>query len=351
MPKNRLRKIFVSAQDKAASYDAAVAVDSMIRCNQDTFIQEIVHRHDDKQQISGVEEGTGSTKTAMNVELQMGVDGVKPHTLAFLAGGVLGSGESSLVGTSAYKHTFTPTSLPSLPDWRAEGELDSSTQRYYNGMFTDEMEWGWENGPDRLINVTARCYGSGTYGAGTGDETEVDEAVLTAREAAVWLSETTYAGATSDELSTDTSLLNGSPSKVSSNVLSFRHKISNNTPTDMGWYPGSGYVWGRMKRGDKVQTVSIAMLVDDDTQVDRLISQNAAALQVVVKGSEIETDRYYGVSAIYPKVQYAAANRGQQNGQAVVQVEADVYQDGTWSSVYLDVFNTQATYLGFDTTP
>jgi hypothetical protein len=343
---NRLRNIQVSSGSQEATYDAAEAVDSLIKVDAGSIVMEKSQVDDERDLISGLEEPEDQEQLAKHVEVALSQSKCRPHTLAHIAGYALGACVSSLAGTLPYKHTFTPElTLASLPSFTLEGKLKTGLQKKYTGCFVDSFQLSVNRGADRRLAVTSQVYGSGTVASGTATESEVSESAMNAKAASVWLGATTYAGTIGDGLDITTSNLSGG-SAVKADLMSFNWDYSNGVDLDYLYEIGGGVVLNSVSRVAREQTISMVLLMDNYTEIDRLNDQDSCAFELMVRGSEIESGRYYGMDLVFPVIKYKVADIQEQDGRLVVSIEATVLQDSTYGSVVLVVVNQQTSYMG-----
>lgn len=343
---NRLRNIQVSAATKETTYGTAVAVDSLIKCEQASIVTPDPQIVNNQDLLGATQEADDQEIVAMAQRLAFNQPRAKPHTVAFTGSYGLGAVATTTPdgATNARKHTITPVNAVTLSSFTVEGLLKSGLQKKYAGGGISDFALRIQRGANRKVALSSNILLCGSSADGTATESEISEAALNAgSQCGVWLGATTYSGTNDDDLDYTTTDLT-SASDIASTVRSIEWSVNNNPDPEELYRLGSGLYLGAFERGDLVQTVNLDYDYADETEVERLTNQTAVAFQVKIRGAEIETGFYYGMNLIFPKLKYAGVERAVDRGKLVNRIRMQVLEDATYGSVILVVFNIQTAY-------
>lgn len=347
---NRLRKFYVSAATKEASYGTAAVVDSLIKLETAGSAELTPSIANDQDLLGGTEEPGDQEILARYWQVPFNIPRIKPHALAFWAAYALGSVTTTTPagGTTARKHTFTPlANNPVMPSFTLEEYVKSGEQNQLSGGMFDGGTLSVARGANRRVALQSNILCGGSLAAGSRTVTEKSEAALDAAlTTGVWLGAVTYSGSTDNDLDTTSTDLSGSPTAIKSYVRSIEWRFNNNPDAEDLYRLGAGLGFAAAERMERTQTLTLNYDYQDDTEQTRLTSQTEVAFQWKIRGAQIESGFYYGMNLIFPKLQLTTARRGVDRGKLVNQLEFQVLEDTTFGSVILDVFNVQTAYAG-----
>jgi hypothetical protein len=140
--------------------------------------------------------------------------------------------------------------------------------------------------------------------------------------------------------------INGVDYTTAKTFLSLEVSYRNNVRMEDGIFPGSGTqngyaIRGRMEHGDRELGLSfVARLLKDSAEYTKLLAGTTGTASVIVAGATIGAGpTTHKVQIDFPKIQYSAVARGEQNGIVTVAVAATPL----WDSVTSKIIETKVT--------
>ena len=350
----------VSAAAKETAYDTAQTIDNKILVNLGTIPQENVEVIDDNDLTGGTEEATGQSVISRNVTYDVGISRGKPFALGFFGAYGLGAhavraADTGSAASAMKQHSCTPVDNDGgMNSFTFEGDKDGTTKKKYSGGLISTFSLSIARGANRMVSLDASILGSGTEVDAGSAQTEPSETQLNAATAGAFLSTTALASGEasaanrSQNLAPATSDLSGSPTNLTSTLRSMTWDYDNGIDVDSLYRVGGGNTLAVGERVGRAQTLTLDFDWANDTEIDRLVAQTEVSFQLLVQGPvSAEAGYYPGFNLIFPQLQYQTVEVVDDGGTLVNRVTMRVLDDagGVHKSVYLDVFNTTATYM------
>jgi len=344
------QELMLSLFKKESAYNAGVSMINANACSMSGFEAEEAWEdkvENDKAEVTGKEHGYDQEIIQQGLKLAYKEPKAKPNSVAALAALVMGSVVSTQDGAlTAYKHKITPvavgTALPSIQAEMKKGGI----QYAYKGIKGNTIKIAGEAGG--VVSLESEILGSGTRAiSATSFANKIIESWLKLSNCKVWMED-------------------GSNISISAALVQDAEDVSSATPADLkvrlksfewGWdnklegQPGFGGagVFQDIDYGRRAANLKFTMLFSDDTELNHFINQNPLAIEFDMKGALIAVTgaMYYGFQLIIPrfKLKSAPLAKGGVNDILTVEMDCEVFDDGTNSASILEVYNAQAAYL------
>mgnify|MGYP001579730505 CR=1 FL=1 len=337
------RAIYISGKNKETTYNtAAVGTVQLVRVSSEPFNLDI-ELVNDTDLSGGKEEATTLDELVRSVSGSLTFPRCTPHALAIAGKYGLGATAAAVNSdTTAYKHQFTPVAAFEMPSFSMEELVYSGLQYQYPGCMINSFELATQRKGWWTLNMDV--IGSGTRNTGTASGTELSETFFKAGHVKFWRSTGAYDGAT--QQSQVTSDLGATLTDITTKAVNFRWRYSNNIAADDLYEFNSGNVRGRAERDRRTQDLSFSVELDDTSYLDALTAQTlwSMELDVVTTALAGAATVYYGFNLIFPQIKLKVVHTTGGVGKLLMDCETEVFQDATYGSVVLDVYNKQTSY-------
>lgn len=349
--RNKARRLYFSAKSKQTALDTAQTVDQRIDFDVNSLPGQDIDTVNDADLLGTDDEPADSFLTAIRGSMPFAQPRVRPNTLAFVLAYFLGTAAVSTPGgaTNTRKHNFTGASVSAadMDLFTMEALLETgSTEQYKDGIVND-LSLTINRGANRHVGLSGNMIFSGNRTTGSTTPGAISENPLNAgKDTGIWIGQgSTYDGTTADDLDpTANDLTGGTIVDLAGSTYkteSVTWNASNNFNPEDNYNIGGGEEMDTMRRQDRTGTVNIVFDMDDNSFITDLINNNFHALQVKIRGAEIETGFYYGLNLIFPRLKYRSLRPVNANGVVKHQAEFEVQTDSTHGPYEIDVFNIQ----------
>lgn len=344
-------KIMFSAYKKEATYDAGVpAMSDANACSMKGFDAEITWPDivgNDKEHITGTEHGTTQVIEETRCAIKYSEKQLKPNTLAFIAGLCMGSITTTQdAALTAYKHKIIPVTVgTAIPSCKADA-LFGGIQYNMTGIKGKSFKLSGEE--KQPFSLEAELLGSGTRAvSATAFASSITESWMLAKNCSVWLESAANISISASLVQAAEDISSATPEALKTRIKKFEFTWDNDAQEQAG-FGGLGVLqdidYGRRKAG-----LSFTLLADASTELDYYLNQDIIAVEFDCKGALIAATgaMYYGFHLIIPKyiLKTPPIPKGGAGDILTIDMEGEVYDDGTNPAAIIEVYNAKAAYL------
>lgn len=344
------QELMLSLFKKESSYDAGVTMNNANACSMAGYESEATWEdkvENDKGEVTGKEHGYDQEIVEQGVKISYKEPRAKPNSLAGLAALVMGSVTSTQdAALTAYKHKITPIAVGSaLPSIQAEAKK-GGIQYAYKGVKGNSIKLAGEAGG--VVSLDSELMGSGSRAtSATAFANKIVESWLKLSNCKVWMEDGTDISISAALVQDAEDISSATPADLKARLKSFEWGFENKLEGQPGF--GGAGVFQDIDYGRRAASLKFTMLFSDNTELNHFINQNPLAIEFDMKGALIAStgSMYYGFQLIVPrfKLKSAPLAKGGVNDILTVEMDCEVFEDGTNAVSILEVYNAQAAYL------
>lgn len=343
-------QFMLGAYKKEASYAAGVTMNGTNACSMRGFTAEITYDDvvdNDKAEITGAEFGTTQEILEQRVKISYKEEKAKPNSLIALAALALGNITSTQDGAyTAYKHKITRVAAgTALPSTQAEAKI-GGPQYAFKGIKCNTLKIsGKESGG---VSIEAGLIGAGDRTtSATAFPAVITESWMKLRNAKFFLE----SGASISIAGTLTqgaqNISSGAGTNLSARMKSFDFNWDNALEGQPGF--GGAGLYQDCDYGRRKADFKCSLIFNDSTELDYYLNQTVLAVELDLQGALIAAGgtMYYGFQLIIPRLMLKSAPfpKGGPNDSLMIDLDADIQDDGTNSPVIIEGYSAKAAYL------
>jgi len=260
-----------------------------------------------------------------------------PHNLALFLAWLMNSCSSSLVNAgppAVYKHKIAMAKGAIECPTRTVREYDGANFLEYPGVVCSQASISCDR--EDFVKLEATMIGMGKEAVVTPEPTrpaQVAESYLTFGDADI------KKGGTYD----GTAVTGGT--SIAARVRNFKLDLSNGAKMAYLFADPSGYA-GRAIRGRLLgAALELSLEFEDRAEKEALTDGSTFVLEIPVVGGTIQSTYKYEARFIFPKIAYAKAKKGVDDGLLLLNAGFNVLADSTYGALDIWIQNSQPSYL------